>query len=200
MEIYNFIITYTREHGYPPSVREIRDAVGLHSTSTVHTHLKNLEDAGLIWRDHSKQRSIRICGGDEASETSRPGRVPLVGYVAAGQPILAVENIEDSFPLPPMLLHGGDADGVYMLRVNGESMINAGIRSGDVLVVQRDLSFSDGDIVVARVQGESATVKRIYREKEHIRLQPENDHMAPILLPYDDVELDGKVIGLLRQY
>lgn len=207
-EIYQFICSYTELHSYPPSVREICEAVGLRSTATVHAHLKTLEKQGLIIRDPAKQRSIQL---NAAAQSVSPdadvgeGRdrqdaacVPLVGRVAAGIPILASENIEDAFPLPSVLLHGNNTEDVFMLRVDGDSMHNAGIYNGDLLVVRHVGAYVDGDIVVARIQGESATVKRLYREKERIRLQPENDLFEPIYAAYRDVEIAGKVIGLLR--
>ena len=195
-EIYQYIVAYAQTHAYPPSVREICEAVGLTSTATVHTHLKKLEQQGLIVRDPSRQRAIRVT--EKSANLPGKNAIPLVGHVAAGMPILATENIEDAFPLPDILLHGSTRDEAFMLRVEGESMYNAGIRDGDIIVVQRNCGFDDGDIVVARVQGESATVKRLYREKTRVRLQPENDLFEPIYVPYDELEIVGKVTGLLR--
>ncbi len=223
-QIYEYIISYSREHAYPPSIREICKAVGLNSTATVYVHLKNLEQKGLIVRDPTKQRSIQVpalqpqqsafAAGSYApqrfachepdvtrysfSEETAQHNVPLVGDVAAGVPILAAENIEDAFPLPNMLVRGKPVDELYMLRVEGDSMIDAGIQSGDILVVQHDCDCENGDIVVARVQGEAATVKRLYREKTRVRLQPENALYSPIYVRFDELEIDGKVIGLLR--
>ena len=204
-EIYQFITDYTADHQYPPSVREICAAVGLKSTATVYTHLKNLEKQGLIFRDAAKKRTMRInretgnlLSPDRTDLPSPQSHIPLVGSVAAGLPILATENIEEAFPLPAPLLHGNDAQGVFMLRVEGDSMHNAGIFSGDILVVHKGGDFENGDIVVARLQGENATVKRIFREKNRIRLQPENDLFNPIYAPGNEVEVAGKVIGLLR--
>lgn len=199
-QIYDFIITYTEKNAYPPSVREICSAVGLKSTSTVHTHLKNMEAKGLITRDGSKQRAMIV--HPKASETLHAypsGSVPLVGKVAAGAPILAVDNVEEAFPLPDMLMKSSSPDEVFMLRVQGDSMINAGINPGDILVINQSLGCDNGDIGIARIEGESATVKRIFREKDRIRLQPENDAYQPILVPYGSVEIIGKVTGLLRQ-
>ncbi len=195
--ILDYIIAYTGEHGYPPSVREICAAVGLSSTATVHTHLRNLEKRGLLTRDSAKQRAMNV-----VDAPARDGRraIRLIGRVAAGTPTLADENVEDAFPLPDVLLHGKEPDEVFMLRVEGESMLDAGIRDGDFIVVNHDCSCYDGDIVVARVNGESATVKRLYREKGRVRLQPENDLFDPIYVPYEDVEISGKVIGLLRAF
>lgn len=198
--IYEYILSYTAEHSYPPSVREICTAVGLSSTSTVHAHMRSLEKRGLIVRDGNKQRAINVTDAQPRNtiQTSERFAVPLVGRVAAGLPMLAAENIEDAFPLPDILMHGREPEQVFMLRVNGESMINAGICSGDILVVNHDSACVDGDIVVARVFGESATVKRFYRERDRVRLQPENDLFEPIYVPFDEVEIAGKVIGLLR--
>jgi len=193
--IYEFIVSYYEEHAYPPTVREICRAVGLSSTSTVHTHLNKLEQRGLIKRDPAKQRSIVI------TEQSGVGQlVPLVGNVAAGTPILAVENIEDEFPMPPMLLHGGRKGELFVLRVEGNSMIDAGIYNGDYIVVHNGLAYDNGDVVVVRIQGERATVKRIYREQDQVRLQPENAAMQPIYVAYGDIEVIGKVVGLMRSY
>ncbi|MEG1523584.1 MAG: transcriptional repressor LexA [Clostridia bacterium] len=197
-QIYNFILTYIEDHAFPPSVREICEAVGLKSTATVHVHLKNLEQKGMILRNPNKQRSIQIISGVSCDSFSTPDVISLIGHVAAGQPILATENIEDSFPIPSLLLHGKTSDEVYMLRVEGESMLDAGIYNGDILVVNHDCTCDDGDIVVARVHGESATVKRLYREPNRIRLQPENPMFEPIYVSYEEVELAGKVIGLMR--
>lgn len=200
--IYEFIQSYYKENGYPPAVREICLAVGLKSPSTVHTHLKNMEQKGLLVRDPQKQRALMLVDAQQADgDLHRSQRsIPLIGKVAAGQPILAVENIEDSFPLPSLLLHGCEDGEVFMLTVQGDSMIDAGIHDGDIIVVDHSLGYEDGDIVVARTQDESATVKRIFREQEHVRLQPENELYAPILLPYSEVEVVGKVIGLMRRF
>jgi repressor LexA len=197
--ILDYMISFADEHGYPPSVREICAAVGLKSTATVHTHLRNLEKRGLISRDSSKQRAVFINSDAIPSHGSeKRNAVPLVGRVAAGIPMLAAENIEDAFPLPDVLTHGREPDEIYMLRVSGESMRDAGIRDGDILVVNHNCACINGDIVVARVSGETATVKRFFREKNRIRLQPENELFEPIYVAFDDVEISGKVIGLLR--
>ena len=196
--ILDYMISFTEEHAYPPSVREICAAVGLKSTATVHTHLRNLEKRGLITRDPSKQRAVFINTDLLPEKEVKQYAVPLVGRVAAGIPMLATENIEDAFPLPEVLMHGKEPEEVYMLRVDGESMRDAGIRDGDILVVNHNCNCTNGDIVVARVQGESATVKRFFREKDRVRLQPENELFEPIYVSFDDVEISGKVIGLLR--
>jgi repressor LexA len=194
-EIFDFIKRYSLAHGYPPTVRDIGKAVGLASSSTVHAHLANLEKVGLLRRDPSKPRAIELL--DRAVESVRSvvapdGGLPLVGRVAAGQPILAEENVEDHVAVPPEA--GGD-HGEFVLQVRGESMVNAGMLDGDLVVVQRQDTANDGDIVVALV-GEDATVKRFFREADHIRLQPENDHMEPIRTR--EVQIMGKVVGLLR--
>ena len=196
--ILDYMISFTEEHAYPPSVREICAAVGLKSTATVHTHLRNLEKRGLITRDPSKQRAVFINTDQLPDREEKQYAVPLIGRVAAGIPLLAAENIEDAFPLPDVLMHGKEPEEVYMLRVDGESMRDAGIRDGDILVVNHNCNCTNGDIVVARVQGESATVKRFFREKDRVRLQPENELFEPIYVSFDDVEISGKVIGLLR--
>lgn len=196
--ILDYMISFTEEHAYPPSVREICAAVGLKSTATVHTHLRNLEKRGMITRDPSKQRAVFINTDHLPEKEAKQYAVPLIGHVAAGIPMLAAENIEDAFPLPDVLMHGKEPEEVYMLRVDGESMRDAGIRDGDILVVNHNFNCTNGDIVVARVQGESATVKRFFREKDRVRLQPENDLFEPIYVSFDEVEISGKVIGLLR--
>jgi repressor LexA len=194
-EIFDFIKQYTAKYGYPPTVRDIGKAVGLASSSTVHAHLANLEKVGLLRRDPSKPRAIELLDravGSVKSLVSSDGRLPLVGAVAAGQPILAEENIEDHITVPAEA--GGD-QGEFVLTVRGDSMVNAGMLDGDLVVVQPQDTARDGEIVVALV-GEEATVKRFFREPDHIRLQPENDHMEPIRSR--EVQIVGKVVGLLR--
>jgi repressor LexA len=196
-EIFDFIKRYSAKYGYPPTVRDIGKAVGLASSSTVHAHLANLERLGLLRRDPSKPRAIEML--DRAASTAastvrsivRPG-LPLVGQVAAGQPVLAEENIEDYVQTPAFA--GGD-DGGYLLRVRGESMKNVGILEGDLVVVRPQETAVDGDIVVALV-GDEATVKRFFQEPDHVRLQPENEAMEPIRSR--DVSVLGKVVGLMR--
>ena len=194
-EIYDFIRKYSSTHGYPPTVRDIGKAVGLASSSTVHAHLANLEKLGLLRRDPSKPRAMELL--DKAAEAVKsvvkPNGLPLVGSVAAGQPILAEENIEEYVPVPDII--GGDT-GEYILRVRGDSMINAGILEGDFVVVRPQDTASDGEIIVALV-GEEATVKRYFREDDHIRLQPENDALEPIRSR--DVKILGRVIGVFRR-
>ncbi|MBP3963402.1 transcriptional repressor LexA [Paenibacillus lignilyticus] len=193
--ILEFIKTEVREKGYPPSVREIGEAVGLASSSTVHGHLDRLEKKGLIRRDPTKPRAIEILDGED-NEIPFPlsiAKVPVVGKVTAGVPITATENIEDYFPLPADKV--GDHT-VFILNVVGESMIEAGIHNGDYVIVRQQQTASNGDIVVAMTEEDEATVKTFYKEKDHIRLQPENSTMEPIRLR--NVSILGKVIGLFR--
>jgi repressor LexA len=203
-EIFDFIKRYSAKYGYPPTVRDIGKAVGLASSSTVHAHLANLERLGLLRRDPTKPRAIelldRVRGDVEGAVGTmaenvrsivRPG-LPLVGQVAAGQPILAEENIEDYVQVPPI---AGGEEGEYVLRVRGESMKDVGILEGDYVVVRPQDTATDGEIVVALV-GEEATVKRFFREADHVRLQPENASMEPIRSK--DVRVLGRVVGLFR--
>ena len=180
--------------GYPPSVREICEAVGLKSTSSVHAHLATLEKNGYIRRDPTKPRAIEIVDDSFYNFRTEVVNVPLVGRVAAGEPILAVQNIESYFPVPASFLPSGGE--VFMLQVQGDSMINVGIHNGDCLLVQSRSTAENGEIVVALVD-DSATVKTFYREKDRIRLQPENDLMEPIYV--DDVTILGKAVGLYRK-
>jgi repressor LexA len=190
-EIFDYIRRYLSRHGYPPTVREIGKAVGLHSSSTVHAHLAKLESLGLLKRDPSKPRAIEVMV-ERAKRAIRPTGLPLVGNVAAGQPILAEENIEEYLDVPSVI---GGENGDYVLRVRGESMKDAGILGGDYAVVRPSEVAEDGEIVVALV-GDEATVKRFFREADHIRLQPENEAMEPIR--DRDVRLLGKVVGVFR--
>ena len=190
LAIYDFIKSYSDEHGYPPSVREIGAAVGLASPSTVHMHLKVLEQHGLIKRDSKKPRTIEVMKEQGGEDGSAP--LPLVGRVAAGCPILAEQNIEDTLTLPTSIV--GDASS-FILRVRGESMIQAGIFDGDYIVVRQQSDAHDGEIVVALID-DSATVKTFYREKGRIRLQPENDAMEPIYV--ENPTILGKVTALIR--
>jgi repressor LexA len=192
-EIFDFIRRYADKTGYPPTVREIGKAVGLHSSSTVHAHLSNLEKIGLLRRDPAKPRAIELLF-DRAKKTIMPGRgIPLVGQVAAGEPILAEENIDEYIEVPDVI---GGEDGDYILQVRGESMIEAGIFEGDYVVVRPASEATDGEIVVALI-GEDATVKRYFREPDHIRLQPENRAMKPIRTT--EAVVLGKVIGVFRK-
>lgn len=192
-EIFDFIKRYSDLNGYPPTVRDIGKAVGLASSSTVHAHLANLEKLGLLRRDPTKPRALELLDRAAAGIRGRARTgLPLVGQVAAGQPILAEENIEDYIHIPAV---AGGEDGEYLLRVRGESMKDAGILDGDIVVVHRQETAQDGEIVVALVEDE-ATVKRFFREGEHIRLQPENAAMEPILVR--DLQILGRVVGLMR--
>jgi repressor LexA len=193
-EIFTFIKRYASKYGYPPTVREIGKAVGLASSSTVHAHLANLEKYGVLRRDPTKPRAIELLF-DKAKRAVVPdeGMLPLVGRVAAGQPILAEENIEDYVQVPSVA--GGD-EGEYVLQVSGESMRDAGILTGDYVVVRPQNTAGDGDIVVALL-GDEATVKRFFREPDHVRLQPENPAMEPIRTR--DVEVLGRVVGVFRK-
>ncbi|MDU2066390.1 MAG: transcriptional repressor LexA [Sporomusaceae bacterium] len=192
--ILSYIRKSVREKGYPPSVREIGEAVGLSSSSTVHSHLIKLQELGFIRRDPTKPRALELTE-DNSWRQKKVIPVPLVGRVTAGEPIFADENIEETYPIPNALLRNNE--NVFMLTVQGESMINAGILDGDYIIV-REQSFADNhDIVVALLDGEAATVKRFFKEKNRIRLQPENDAMEPIYA--DSVQILGKVIGVYRQ-
>lgn len=191
-EILEYIKQEILSRGYPPAVREICEAVSLKSTSSVHAHLESLERNGYIRRDPSKPRAIEIVD-DEFNLTRREVvNVPLVGTVAAGQPLLAQENIIDYFPIPASMMPNAQT---FMLKVEGDSMINAGIFDGDTIIVRMQNTCINGEIIVALVE-DGATVKRFYKEDGHIRLQPENDYMEPIIVP--DCLILGKVIGLLR--
>jgi repressor LexA len=196
-EIFDFIKRYSAKYGYPPTVRDIGKAVGLASSSTVHAHLANLEKIGLLRRDPTKPRALelldRAAAGVQAGVQTflQPG-LPLVGQVAAGQPIVAEENIEEYIQTPSF---AGGEDGEFLLRVRGESMQDAGIIEGDLVVVRSQDHAQDGDIVVALV-GEEATVKRFFQEADHVRLQPENASMDPIRSR--EVRVLGKVVGLMR--
>ena len=191
--ILEFIKEAIRKKGYPPAVREIGEAVGLLSSSTVHGHLQTLEDKGYIRRDPTKPRAIEILdSSSDALEQKKVTHIPIVGRVTAGQPILAIENIEGTFPLPDDLVR---QDNVFMLRVQGESMIEAGILNGDLIIVRQQNEARNGEIVVALI-GEEATVKRFFKERTLIRLQPENSTMEPIYS--QDVTILGKVVGVFR--
>lgn len=192
--IVDFIKNNVRLKGYPPSVREIGAAVGLKSSSTVHGYLKRLEEKGYIRRDPTKPRAVELVGGPARPGDDDINMVPVLGRVAAGQPILAAENRDFSLPLPSSFFGDGE---FFMLKVRGDSMIDAGIHEGDLVVVRKQPSANNGDIVVALIEDE-ATVKRFFRENSHIRLQPENRALDPIIAR--DVSVLGKVVGLLRRY
>lgn len=194
-EIYEFIQSYSAEHGYPPTVRDIGKAVGLASSSTVHAHLANLEKLGLIRRDPTKPRALELLdrATENVKEFVRPMGLPLLGSVAAGSPITAEENIEEYIDVPA---EAGGSTGEFLLKVRGDSMIDAGILDGDIVVVKKQDTARDGEIIVARVGDDEATVKRYFREADHIRLQPENSTMDPIIST--DVSVEGRVVGQMR--
>lgn len=191
-QILEYIKSEIINKGYPPSVRDICQAVQLKSTSSVHSHLETLEKNGYIRRDPTKPRTIEILDDNFNLARREVVNVPIVGTVAAGQPILAIENIDNYFPIPAEFMPNKES---FLLKVKGESMINAGILDGDHILVQRQSTAQNGEMVVALVD-DSATVKTFYKEDGHIRLQPENDYMDPIILP--DVEIIGKVFGVFR--
>lgn len=192
-EIFEFIKRYSASHGYPPTVRDIGRAIGLTSSSTVHAHLANLEKVGLLRRDPTKPRAIEVIVDKAKRAVAGPERLPLVGRVAAGQPVLAEEHIDEWVEVPAI---AGGEEGEFVLRVSGESMRDAGILEGDYVVVHRQDSAQDGEIVVALLEDE-ATVKRFFREPDHIRLQPENPAMEPIRSR--DVQVLGRVVGVCRR-
>ena len=193
-EIWTFLVEYVDGHGYPPTVREIGEAVGLASPSTVHAHLANLERAGLLRRDPTKPRALELTGREQQSVVTLP-KLPLLGQIAAGGPLLAEQNVEDELAVPENLR------GDFLLRVKGDSMIEAGILEGDIVVVRRAQDARNGDIVVALAgddeSTEEATVKTFYKEKGRIRLQPENAALEPIYADY--VQVLGKVVGVFRE-
>ncbi|WP_069997630.1 transcriptional repressor LexA [Cellulosilyticum sp. I15G10I2] len=193
-QILNYIKQVLRDKGYPPSVREICTAVELSSTSTVHSHLNTLEKKGFIRRDPTKPRTIEILDEEHDWIMDHVSAVPVIGKVTAGEPILAIENIEEYFPLPNHMARNED---IYMLKVSGTSMINAGILDGDQIIVKQQDSAHNGDIVVALLD-DDVTVKRFFKEKDCVRLQPENDTMSPIYI--NKVKILGKVIGLFREF
>ncbi|HHW47416.1 MAG TPA: transcriptional repressor LexA [Clostridiaceae bacterium] len=201
-QILDFVAKHVQEKGYPPSVREICREVGFKSTSTVHSYLEKLRKDGLIQKDPSKPRALKVVNSNktvskdtkEVFSRKELVDVPIVGKVTAGQPILAVENIEDTFPLPVDYVQNST---VFMLRVQGDSMVDAGILDKDLVLVRQQNTADNGDIVVALI-GDEATVKTFYKEKDHIRLQPENRYMDPIIVK-DNVTILGKVIGVFRK-
>jgi repressor LexA len=198
--ILEFLQEYVDQHGYPPTVREIGEAVGLRSPSTVHAHLAHLERAGLLRRDPTKPRAIELTDRRRHEQTQEPEvlRLPLVGQIAAGGPLLAEQNVEDYLAVPETLSAGGEE---FLLRVKGDSMVDAGILDGDIVVVQRRQDARNGEIVVALAgddeSADEATVKRFFREDGRIRLQPENDALEPIYAPF--VQVLGKVVGVFRK-
>ncbi|WP_026689805.1 transcriptional repressor LexA [Alteribacter aurantiacus] len=197
-DILEYIKEEVKQKGYPPSVREIGEAVGLASSSTVHGHLSRLEKKGLIRRDPTKPRAIEVIELEDSNESLRISEspsvyVPFIGKVTAGQPITAIENIEEYVPLPSRMVQDEKS---FILEIQGDSMIEAGIFDGDMVVVRQQQSANNGDIVVAMTEEDEATVKRFFKEKDHIRLQPENSSLEPILLKH--VSILGKVVGVFR--
>lgn len=193
--IYDFIKSEVEMKGYPPSVREIAKAVGLASSSTVHGHLERIENKGYIRRDPTKPRAIEILDHSASNVERDIARyAPIIGKVTAGLPITAVENIEEYTPVPSSIAH--PSENLFVLVIEGDSMINAGIFNGDKVIVKQQNTANNGDIVVAMTEDDEATVKRFYKEKDYIRLQPENDTMEPIIL--NNVSILGKVVGLFR--
>lgn len=198
-KILDFVNRYQSEKGYPPSVREICKAVGFKSTSTVHAYIKKLEEEGQISKDATKPRALKVLDNSKRSlegyiSDQEIDNVPVVGKITAGMPILAVENIEETFPVPVQYLENSTS---FMLKVKGDSMINAGILDGDYILVKQQSTAENGDMVVALIDDE-ATVKTFYKEKDHFRLQPENPAYEPIIVK--ELSILGKVIGLFRKY
>lgn len=194
-DVLIYIKKYVVEHGFPPSTREIGAALGLSSPATVHTHLKKLEDAGCIRKTDSKFRTIEIVGENEFAEKNEElVKVPLLGKVSCGSPIEAIENPDDWFTLPASLIPSKEV--VFTLKASGESMINVGIYDGDIIIVQKQKVARNGDIVVAMTEDNEVTLKTFYKESDHIRLQPENDTMSPIIV--SNCTILGKAIGLYR--
>lgn len=193
LQIYKYIKSYVEQKGYPPSVREICSAVGAKSTSTVHRHLERLEKDGYIKRDATKPRTIEIV--ENLSNKKEMVNIPIIGTIAAGKPILAVENIEDTFPLPIDYIKNRNQ--LFMLKIHGESMIDAGILDGDFAIIEKTNSAENGEVIAALIENE-ATLKRFFKESDHIRLQPENETMKPIIVP--DCTIIGRLVGLYREY
>jgi repressor LexA len=196
-EILRYILNELQKKGYPPSVREIGEAVGLSSSSSVHAQLAKLEEMGYLRRDPTKPRAIEVLYGNSNNETLNYGKlryIPLIGSVTAGEPIFAEQNIQDFFPLPSDFTNDSD---VFMLKVRGDSMVNAGIFDGDLVIVNKNSAVANGEIIVALIE-EEATVKRFYRERDYIRLQPENEKYEPIIS--QNAQVLGKVVGLVRKF
>jgi repressor LexA len=195
--IIDFIRSEVETKGYPPSVREIGDAVGLASSSTVHGHLERLEKKGFIRRDPTKPRAIELMRSDRGESDfhrQESMMLPIIGRVTAGEPITAIENIDEYYPVPATMVGHDEA---FILNVVGESMINAGILDGDKVIVRKQMTANNGEIIVAMTEEDEATVKRFFKEKDHIRLQPENPTMDPIIV--DNCTILGKVVGVVRE-
>lgn len=193
--VYRFILSETERNGYPPTVREICEGVGLASPASVHRYLRMLSEEGLLSYDANKKRAYAVSSSEHVKTTA----LPLLGKVAAGLPIMAYENREDTIQVPSILLRGSRSD-AFMLRVDGESMKNAGICDRDMIIVELDAAPHDGDIVVARIDGEEVTVKRFFQKGKEIELRPENDAFSPMFYPTDRIEILGRVTGLMRSY
>ncbi len=193
--VYRFILSETERNGYPPTVREICEGVGLASPASVHRYLRMLSEEGLLSYDANKKRAYAVSSSEHVKTTA----LPLLGKVAAGLPIMAYENREDTIQVPSILLRGSRTD-AFMLRVDGESMKNAGICDRDMIIVELDAAPHDGDIVVARIDGEEVTVKRFFQKGKEIELRPENDAFSPMFYPTDRIEILGRVTGLMRSY
>jgi repressor LexA len=195
-DVLNYVKSYIVEHGYPPTVREIGKALNISSPATIHAHLKNLEKKGIIRKDNSKNRAIELLVANEfENENEKVVDVPLLGKITAGSPIEAIEMPNELFSLPAYLLPKNKE--VFTLKVSGTSMINAGILDGDIVIVERNKTAKNGEIIVAMTDENEVTLKTFYKEKDHIRLQPENDTMEPIIL--NNVTILGKAIGLYRK-
>ena len=197
ISVLKFIYECVHEKGYPPTVREIGEAVDLSSTSTVHGHIARLEKRGYIRKDPTKPRALEIttAGMEALGISAKTSKIPVLGTVTAGNPILTVQETTDYFPLPP---NYDSAQDLFMLTIRGESMVNVGILDGDEVIVRQQRSADNGDIIIAMTDDNEATCKRFFKEKDHFRLQPENDTMAPIIL--DSVTVLGKVVGLYRDF
>lgn len=196
-EVLTYIKKYIATHGYPPAIREICKGVGLSSPATVHAHIKNLEKAGLIKNESNKFRTIELLVDNEyLNKDEEVVKVPLLGKITAGNPIEAIENPDEFIALPANLIPARET--IFTLKVSGESMINAGILDGDVVIIQKQSVARNGDIVAAMTMENEVTLKTFYKEKDHIRLQPENDNMAPFI--FNNVTILGKAIGLYRKF
>jgi repressor LexA len=196
LQVLQFIYDSVESQGYPPTVREIGEAVDLSSTSTVHGHLSRLEKKGWLYRDPTKPRAMEVTAEGLAALGMQPKEIPLLGEVAAGEPILAVEEATDYFPIPPSLKN--EDNPLFMLTIKGESMIEAGILDGDEVIVRKQSTAKNGEIIIAMTDEDEVTCKRFYKENGHIRLQPENELLEPIILP--NVTILGKVVGLYRNH
>ena len=199
LKVLNYVKQFISEMHYSPTVRDICAGTGLRSTSTVHTALRTLSDQNFIIYSAGARRAISLCECEVQETDERMIQVPLIGNVAAGQPILAVQNIQEYYPLPKDLVHGTTDSDVFMLKIHGDSMIEIGMFEGDMIIVNPTLSIANGEIAVVRI-GDSVTVKRFYLDGDKVTLKPENSSMQPIYADANDVEIVGKVVGLIRNY